>query len=144
MRKGRIVVIGLIAVLLIALLSGIGSAWFTDQSTTIVKGKTGYVKICSADIKWLVTNFQPGDTQYISIPLHNQGRCPVLITTKITGLPVWLRASLSPFSISRLNAGQTKVFRLYVYMPTTVGNKAQNKSFQFRVEFYATNLPTAH
>ena len=142
MQKKRLVIAVIVTAALIAVLSGVAGAWFTDTATSTLSGRTGLVSIRTWNVT-LTDKFQPGDTQYVWLRVHNNGNCPVKITSAtIQGLPSCLSAhfTVKPLNV-RLVHCQSGYFKLYVHMPTGVTGP-QNVPFSFKIRFVAQNLPT--
>lgn len=142
MRKKRLVVAVIATVVLIAMLSGIASAWFTDTATATMSGKTGNVSIQTHNVT-LTQKFQPGDIQYFWLKVHNNGTCPIKITSAtILFKPPWLGVIFAKKPLNQIfNHCESKYFKLYVYMPASA-TKPQNASFWFQIRFHAQNVPT--
>ena len=143
MRKRSAIAGITVAAFLVLLVSGVASAYFTNEATATVSGRTGLVKINTVSVS-ISKTFQPGDTQYAWIKVHNAGRSPIkVLNARIIGLPGFLGASISgPFG-QTFNPCNVLYFKLYVKMPTGVQGP-QDHSFSFKVRFYARNVPTAH
>lgn len=142
MRK-RLLIATIAIVALIALLSGVAGAWYTDSATSTLSGRTGLVSIRTWNVT-LTDKFQPGDTQYAWLRVHNNGNCPIKITSAtIYGLPGCLFARFDRKPLNQVfRPCQFLYFKLYLYMPTSVTGP-QNVPFSFKIVFHAQNIPTA-
>jgi len=142
MRKRLVIAVIATAVLLIVL-SGVAGAWFTDSATATVSGRTGLVSIRTWNVT-LTDRFQPGDTQYTWLKVHNNGNCPIILTSvTIHGLPGCLSARFDRKPLNQVfKPCQSLYFKLYVYMPTSVTGP-QNVPFSFKIRFQSRNVPTA-
>jgi len=141
-RKKRLVIAAIAAVMLISLMSGIAGARFTDEATATMSGRTGYVNIRTWNVT-LTNKFQPGDTQYVWLRVHNNGNCPVKITSAtIKGLPGYLGVRWAERPVNRVfRYCQSLYFKFYVHMPASA-TKPQNVPFSFRIVFHAENVST--
>lgn len=139
----RLAVTGIaIAACLVLLLSSMACAWFTDTATATITGKTGLVKISTWNVK-ISPRFQPGDTQYAWLKVHNAGNCPIKIEKiVIIGKPSFLGVSVSGPVGQTFKPCKCLYFKLYVKMPEGV-TKPQDQFFSFKIRFYARNVPTA-
>lgn len=139
----RLAITMMVAAFLVLLVSSVAGAWFEAEATSTVRGKTGLVKITTVNVT-LSRTFQPGDTQYAWIKVHNAGRCPIkILNARILGLPGFLGATIAGPLGQTFNPCNVLWFKLYVKMPTAVKGP-QDHSFSFKVRFYARNVPTAH
>lgn len=143
MRKRTVIVSMVMAALLVLSISGIASAWYEATATSTIWGRTGLVKITTVNVH-ISKTFQPGDTQYAWIKVHNAGRCPIqILKYRIFGLPGWLGASVSgPFG-QKFNPCGVRYFKLFVKMPSGVKGP-QDHPFSFRIQFTARNVPSVH
>lgn len=143
MRKRSAITAITVAALLALLVSGVASAWFEDTATATVRGKTGLVKITTVNVR-ISDAFQPGDTQYAWIKVHNAGRCPSkILNVRILGLPGFLGATITGPLGQTFNPCNVLWFKLFVKMPIGVKGP-QDHDFSFKVRFYARNVPSAH
>lgn len=140
--KKRYIVIAIVAAMLISLMSGVASARFSDTATATMSGRTGYVNIRTWNVT-LTDKFQPGDTQYVWLRVHNNGNCPVkILSATIKGLPGYLGVSWTQRPLGQVfKYCQSLYFKFYVHMPATA-TKPQNQPFSFQIVFYAENVST--
>lgn len=127
--------------LLVLGLAASASAWFGTSADSTVKGKTGLVSITTCNVQ-LTKFFQPGDTQYAKIKVHNNGNCPLeIVRIQIIGKPWFLAVSVTGPLNQSFKPCNTKTFTMYVKMPQGY-TSPQNQFFTFKVRFYALNTPT--
>lgn len=137
--------IAVVAACLVLLVSGTACALFTDTATVTVRGTTGTVDIVTRGNVRISDTFQPGDTQYVYLRVHNAGTCPIKITDYrvINPFPSWLGVDIVHTSTLFLKHCEYAYFRLYVYIPVGV-TKPQGTGFWFQIEFLAENQTTVH
>lgn len=136
--RAKFIVLGLTTLLIMGSVTA-ASAYFTADIQTGVRGHTGNVNIHARAQVDLPRDMQPGHRWRRTFVLHNDGRCPVQVTVKIVGLPWFVRASISPTFIPNLNHCQRRTMTLNVWIPSGVGNAAQNKPVRFLILFHARN-----
>lgn len=137
LRK-RITILILVGLLTLGLVAS-ASAYFTTEAQTRILGRTGYLSLRATCLVRLPRNIQPGYRETKRFRIHNDGPCPMRVTPKIIGLEWFLRASVSPSYIPNLASGAVRWISLTVWMPTHIGNPAQNKTVDFLVKFYGRN-----
>lgn len=144
MRKKRLVIAAIATVVLVAMLSSIAGAWLTTSATATASGRTGYVRIQTYDVT-LSDKFQPGDTQFVWLRVHNNGSCPVkIIRATAKDVPSYLAVSFVKTPTAQvITFCQSVYFKMLVHMfPSATPH--QNTAFSFQIQFDAQNTPTVH
>lgn len=139
-KKLSMITVMAVGLLTMGLMAAPASAYFTDQATATITGKTGSVNIHFTYKVNLPQDMQPGHVYWVKAKIHEQGVCPVKLWTNVTNVPWFLKVYVYPPTVAILKYCNTAVFNIKVVMPSWVGNTAMNKPVALYFTVYAQNL----
>jgi len=111
---------------------------WTDKEITTVYGSTGSVDIKTVKTLYFDPYIQPGEQLCVRFWVKNVGKCPVIITVKIEGVPNYLKWKFYPgLNLGNLNPGYKRNVALCISMPCGTCQNHSDDKFKITVIFYA-------